>query len=138
MKIVINVCYGGFGLSHEGMMRYAEIKGFTLYPEKDQFGHFTYWKIPKEQRIDLENGQWDNLSIDARQSYNRQWYEQTVYDRDIDRTDSALVQVVEELGKLSNGMCADLHVVSIPDDVEWEIEEYDGTEWVAEKHRRWV
>lgn len=25
----------------------------------------------------------------------------------------------------------------IPDDVEWEIEEYDGLEWVSEKHRTW-
>ena len=27
--------------------------------------------------------------------------------------------------------------VSIPDDVEWQIEEYDGMEWVAEAHRTW-
>jgi hypothetical protein len=28
-------------------------------------------------------------------------------------------------------------VVEIPDGVEWEIAEYDGLEWVAEKHRTW-
>jgi hypothetical protein len=28
-------------------------------------------------------------------------------------------------------------VIEIPDDVEWEVEEYDGLEWVAEKHRTW-
>jgi hypothetical protein len=27
--------------------------------------------------------------------------------------------------------------VDIPDDVKWEIEEYDGNEWVAEVHRTW-
>jgi len=30
---------------------------------------------------------------------------------------------------------ANLQIVNIPDDVEFEIEEYDGMEWVAEKHR---
>lgn len=30
-----------------------------------------------------------------------------------------------------------LKVVSIPADVEWQIEEYDGAEWIAEKHRTW-
>jgi hypothetical protein len=28
-------------------------------------------------------------------------------------------------------------VVTIPDDVAWTIEEYDGNEWVAEVHRTW-
>ena len=27
--------------------------------------------------------------------------------------------------------------VEIPDDVEWQIEEYDGTEHISEKHRTW-
>ncbi len=26
---------------------------------------------------------------------------------------------------------------AIPDDVKWQIEEYDGLEWIAEKHRTW-
>ena len=54
-----------------------------------------------------------------------------------DRTDAALVQVVEELGELANGPHAELKVVEIPDDVKWQIEEYDGSEWVAEQHRTW-
>ena len=37
MKIVINICYGGFGLSHKGMMKYAELKGLKLYPYKDDY-----------------------------------------------------------------------------------------------------
>jgi hypothetical protein len=27
--------------------------------------------------------------------------------------------------------------VDIPDDVKWQIEEYDGNEWIAESHRTW-
>ena len=56
---------------------------------------------------------------------------------DIERSDPALIQVIEELGKAANGSYADLRVVEIPDDVEWHIEEYDGLEHVAENHRTW-
>lgn len=59
------------------------------------------------------------------------------YSRDIPRDDSALVQVVEELGIESNGECARLKIVEVPDDVNWYIEDYDGLEWVAERHRTW-
>jgi len=30
-----------------------------------------------------------------------------------------------------------LRIIEIPDGVEWQIEEYDGDEWIAEKHRTW-
>ena len=140
MKVVINKCYGGFGLSHEAMMRYAEIKGFKLYPEEEEFGLVTYWKIPKSERMDVSlrgPSEWNKLSLEDRQKFNQQWSEQTVYDRDIERNDPALIQVVEELGEKSSGNYAKLSIVNIPDGVDWEIEEYDGTEWIAEKHRTW-
>jgi hypothetical protein len=44
---------------------------------------------------------------------------------------------VEDLDIHSYGVHAELKVVDVPDDVDWEIGEYDGTEWVAEKHRTW-
>jgi hypothetical protein len=59
------------------------------------------------------------------------------YDRDIPRDDAVLILVVEELGDAANGVCADLKIVEIPDEVDWYVEEYDGNEWVAEKHRTW-
>ena len=86
MKVVINRCYGGFGLSEKAM----------------KF-----------------------LGIDS------SW-------PDIARNDSKLVECVEKLGEEANGMCAELKVVEIPDDVNWEIGEYDGLEWVEEVHRRWM
>lgn len=33
--------------------------------------------------------------------------------------------------------CDDISIVEIPGDIEWTIEEYDGIEWVEEKHRTW-
>jgi hypothetical protein len=41
------------------------------------------------------------------------------------------------MGGMANGACADLKIVEVPDEVDWYIEEYDGNEWVAEKHRTW-
>jgi len=58
-------------------------------------------------------------------------------DSDIERDDPILIQVVEELGEKANGMCASLKIVEIPDDVDWEISEYDGNEHVAQKHQTW-
>lgn len=55
----------------------------------------------------------------------------------ISRTDENLISVVEELGEESWAKFSKLKIVEIPDDVEWEIAEYDGVEWVAEKHRVW-
>lgn len=58
-------------------------------------------------------------------------------DYDDNRADPNLVECVETLGDIASGDLAELKVVEIPDDVEWEIEEYDGIEWVSEKHRTW-
>lgn len=55
---------------------------------------------------------------------------------DIKRDDPALVDVVDQLGG-NMGPGTKLKVVEIPNDVQWEISEYDGWEHVAEKHRRW-
>jgi hypothetical protein len=41
------------------------------------------------------------------------------------------------MGDNANGGFANLRVVKIPGNVEWTIDEYDGLEWVAEKHRTW-
>jgi hypothetical protein len=48
-----------------------------------------------------------------------------------------LVEAVELLGEAANYSCADLHVVEIPDDVNWEIQDYNGRESIHEVHRVW-
>jgi hypothetical protein len=140
MKVVINRCFGGFGLSHEAVMRYFEIKGITVYPEqgKDYWKFWTYWTVKPEERLEVKEGEdFYAMSMDERRAYNQKHSEQTVYERDIARDDPALVQVVEELGDKANGDHAELVVVSIPDGVDWQIEEYDGNEHIAEAHRTW-
>lgn len=65
------------------------------------------------------------------------WY----IDLDVARDDPHLLTVIDTLGlNAASGSFASLAVVEIPDDVPedgWVIEEYDGKEWVAEKHRSW-
>ncbi len=54
------------------------------------------------------------------------------------RTDNDLINLLEEKGsKYVSGPCSSLKIVEIHDDVEWEVEEYDGSEWISEKHRTW-
>ena len=112
MKIVINNCYGGFGLSDKAMYRYAELAGIKLVEGEKQWDCTVLYKY----EVKDENHFWEG---------------------DFKRDDPFLVQVVEELGEEANGWAANLKVVDIPDDVNWTIEEYDGIEWVSEVHRTW-
>lgn len=54
------------------------------------------------------------------------------------RADPRLIKAIEKIGleKAEGGM-ARLKIVEIPDDVEWEIHDYDGCESVHEQHRSW-
>ena len=62
-------------------------------------------------------------------------------DMDVARDDPVLIEIIETLGvEQCGGRWAVLKIVEIPDDLPsdgWEIHEYDGLEWVAEKHRTW-
>lgn len=121
MKVVINRCHGGFSLSHEAIMLFAEKKGMKLFPKEGEYGFITYWTLPPEKRKEL----------------NKTYAEETFFHRDVSRDDPNLVAVVQELGSAANGKFAALEIIEIPDDVDWEVQEYDGLEWIAEKHRTW-
>lgn len=45
-----------------------------------------------------------------------------------DRTNSILIQAIEELGEEANGPHAQIVIVEIPDKIQYEISEYDGIE----------
>ena len=141
-KVVINGCFGGFSLSKEGMKRYCEIKNIPHWIEDDKqfksMGLFTCWIVPENERIESKSAeQFYAMDMDARQEYNITYSQQYISCHEIPRDDEALVQLVEENAELASGRCADLRVVEIPDDVQWEIEEYDGSEHIAEVHRTW-
>lgn len=53
------------------------------------------------------------------------------FDDDInERTDVNLIKVVETLGEKANGRFANLKVVELPDGAFYELNEYDGYEYV--------
>lgn len=131
-KIVYNGCYGGFSVSEAGMLRYAELKGFPIYPEQDaKFGIVTYWRVPPELRQKpLEGAEWYERSQAERIAYNKRYSEQTISARDFVRHDPALVQVVEELGDAANGRHAKLTIAEVESGRRYRIDEYDGIEGV--------
>lgn len=144
MKVVINVCFGGFGLSHKAVLLYLKLKGKQVWviDPTEKFGFRKYSLVPPEHRMqEMVPKQWRAMSLDKRALWNKQYTEQTFSEYDLQndehRGDPLLVQVVEQLGKAANGQQADLKIVEVPDDVQWHIHEYDGTEHVAENHRRW-
>jgi hypothetical protein len=138
MELVVNKCYGGFGLSERAILKYCELKGWKVFPEEihGSLGITNYWLVPKDERVkELEN--WHESSLEERQKYNETYSKQCLYDRDIARDDKELIAVVKELGEAASNKYANLKIVEIPDDVKWVITEYDGLESVDEVHRSW-
>jgi hypothetical protein len=62
-------------------------------------------------------------------------------DQDIARDDPVLLDIIEKIGlQAAGGGFSKLKIIQIPDDVPadgWIVNDYDGMEWVAEKHRTW-
>ncbi len=112
--IVINGVHGGFGLSRDAQIAYLDRAGITYVTEPRNDRHSTERYGP----VIMVNG--------------KPWH-----DRNVLRDDPVLVSVVKELGKASWGDHANLKIVRVPADVDWQIEDYDGLEWVSEQHRTW-
>ncbi len=146
MKLVINKCFGGFGLSPKAIARLAELRGKTAYFFIGGTGGEPRRQVPMEKLnsafwmayytpTPANYKEWNGLSDEQRAAIRAESVEDC---RDHDkRTDPDLIRVVEELGIAANGDCAQLGVVEIPDGVDWTIDEYDGVESVHEKHRSW-
>lgn len=115
-KIVINTCFGGFNLSDKATERYLELKGiaFKRVKSKYSFGGDEFYIADTAEEKDKY---FSNM--------------------DIPRDDETLIKVIEEMGDKADGDYAELSIVEIPDDIEWQIEEYDGNEHIAEQHMTW-
>ena len=53
------------------------------------------------------------------------------------RADKRLIDAIKKIGLQASNRVSSLKIVKIPADVDWQIEEYDGLEWISEKHRTW-
>jgi len=116
MKVLINGCFGGFGLSNAAFEKLLARKGISWEKQEGKFGGIDYFHAGH---------------VGSNDHY--------LYDRNLieNRADPDLIAIFEEMGHLANGGYSRLKIVEVPDDVEWTIDEYDGNEWVAEKHRTW-
>jgi hypothetical protein len=141
-RVVVNKCHGGFGLSEEAVNLYLQMLGKQVWVEVDSkyksLNLCTYWLIPPDaDRVEASPSNWHDMTMAERAAHNKKYTEQVFRPDDIERDDPYLVSVVKQLGKKASGRFAELEIVEIPEDVNWMIEEYDGLEWVAEKHRTW-
>jgi hypothetical protein len=138
MKIVINNCFGGFQLSHDGVMEYAKLAGLKLNAYVDRCkpdGHLNFHKLePYDGKSDAFVIHYSSAELKPDQTLPEGGY---FFYRDIPRDDANLVAVVKKLGKKANGKCASLKIIEIPDGIKWQVEEYDGSEHIAEKHETW-
>ena len=99
------------------------------------------FKVLKGLRYIVINDDWGGFSLsdeaEARYKQMSGASDEDFTYYDIERDDPYLVHIVREMGEDANGSYSSLKIVEIPGDVDWEIGEYDGREWVAEKHRTW-
>lgn len=116
MKYVINVRYGGFGLSKKAVEILLE-KGMKLASS---------YKDPEYRSCDF-------LKVEDSDSgyYCIRKFEESF------RSDPRVVQVVEDLGEESWDTFSKLKVVEVPDDVDVYLSDNDGFESIREIHRSW-
>ena len=121
MKVAINTCFGGFGISNDAFEKLLTRKGIAFEKVEAKFkignDHFDYYHAGHAGSDD------HYLAIYS-------FYE--------DRSDPDLIAIIEEMGEESWGWAADLKIIEVPDGVKWHIDEYDGREHVAEDHRTWL
>lgn len=124
-KVVINTCYGGFGISSKAIIRYYEIKEpqTKLYFYKEEYdpdGELVQTPITDPNSLD-KSFRWISIYRDVDRK-------ERVGSFDFSREDPILIQVIEELGEESWGQYAKLSIVEVTG--PYRICEYDGTEWI--------
>lgn len=157
MKLVINKCYGGYGLSPQAIQKIAERKGRPCFFFKkasaaavidgeyipcsmtDAAKEFIWWAfdVPNPNDALMKEDNWHEMTMEQKHASSALYEKHHLDSRWEPRTDPDLVAVVEALGEAANGNHAELRVVEIPDGIEYGIDEYDGIEQVAEAHRSW-
>lgn len=121
MKMVLNRATtgsDGFILSREGFKELIKL-GWTVAPLPDKDEEF--------EDIDVKifdvDGEYDFVEPDLRSIKLR--------------SDPDLIKVVEKLGPKANTDLSFLCVVDVPDNLDFEIVEINGLEWVIERENLW-
>jgi hypothetical protein len=137
MKVVINACYGGFGLSQKAVKKLAmaESSIIEVMPVAEYHGDSDPERFGKF--VDVGDGFKVVTHMDDVLYKSDSVYFLKDRSKSELRANAELIAVIEELGKEANGFCAALKIVEIPDGIEWEVAEYDGYEHIDEVHRSW-
>ena len=138
MKIAINRCFGGFSLSHKAIEMIMKRKGLGCYRYKQtKYRHISgvdeYTRLDGDEPYSFAHYSTTDLGKNIEKIPNENYWYYGV----LERTDEDLTSVIEELGDEASGAYGSVVVVEIPDDVDWEIDNYDGMESIHEKHRVW-
>lgn len=139
MKVAINKCHGVFGLSPEAIRLYCKKAGMSCY-----FFEITYKSEASKYELVFEPTEnptgilrWRAFTVSNPKDHKDPYKYRFDDYFENDRVNKHLIETIEELGPKANGPFAELKIVEVPDDVKWHIGEFDGTEWVAENHRKW-
>lgn len=136
MKVVINDCFGGFGLSDMAIEMIMERKGFGCFRYKYDISNNKFVKCGESDKglfsvVYYCTEDFGDVVKELPDETRFEWC-------DIDRNDIDLIAVVQKLGRKADSGFSKLAIVKIPDDVEWEICDFDGWESIHEKHRVWT
>lgn len=138
MKVVINKCFGGFGVSEEGARHMAAAGCADAIKEVADYeatlAAFAHYKATGEALPGRYEGETRFFDISIKYGEKPKFHG---HFSDLPRDDKTLIAAVEALGTKANGDYAKLAIVEIPNGTDYEISEYDGQERVAEKHRTW-
>lgn len=138
MKIAINKCYGGFSLSDKAIEMIMKRKGLKCYRYKQTKFRYSDGVDEYTRADDNDSNSFIHYcTTDLGEKIEEIPNENYWYYRNLERTDKDLISVIEELGDEASGRYGRVVVIEIPNDVNWEIDDYDGWESIHEKHRSW-
>ena len=138
-KVVINRCWGGFGISNDALLELIFMKSDAIetIPMTKYSGPDWLERTRKEYSVSFKAGFTKHEYLEGVLVKD-----DIVYHFDYDhgelRSHPDLVKVVEDMGgKKASASLANLIIVKIPQGVKFKIDDYDGMEKVCETHREW-
>lgn len=136
-KVVINRCFGGFGLSDKAYEKLIEwgvpVRAYVEEKRNPKTGLYDI-KVPSNEGEVIFDRKAEGSTEKFPSITGNRYWETWLSSK---REHPLLIRAVEELGEKANGWAAELEIVEIPADVSYEIDEYDGSESIHEEHRSW-
>ena len=122
-KIIINRCYGGFSVNDD-VAKLLKLDGVKV----TFAGEYYPDGVIIKSNVSKNHHYFDNEDFGIIDDNYDKW-----------RADERLIKAIETIGedKSYRDDISEIEIIENPDDVEWEIDDYDGIETIHEKHRSW-